>query len=321
MTLSAQSVPASSPKTSLNFRTLSARVRQPFAFIPGLIGAGMRQKTHPHTPLESLGRFGDLEVRLARGAAEVRKAQSLRYKVFYEEMSAIPNAAAFMFHRDADRYDAVCDHILVVDHGRPVQRPFRKAEAEVVGTYRLLRQEVAERFNGFYTAQEFDIAPLLARKRDLRFLELGRSCVLKPYRTKKTIELLWHGIWTYVLQHKIDVMLGCASLNGTDPVKLALPLSFLHHHVPKNEEWQVSALPHRAVSMDRMDKKAVDVKAALSSLPPLIKAYLRLGAIIGQGAVIDTQFGTTDVGIVLPVSQIAGRYIEHFGSDASRFRA
>ena len=64
---------------------------------------------------------------------------------------------------------------------------------------------------------EYDIAPLLKAHPGLRFLELGRSCVLKPYRNKRTVELLWHGIWTYVLHHRIDVMIGCASLEGTDP--------------------------------------------------------------------------------------------------------
>ena len=39
--------------------------------------------------------------------------------------------------------------------------------------------------------------------------------------------------------------------------------------------------------MNRMSKEAIDPKAALRALPPLIKGYLRLGAYIGDGAVID----------------------------------
>lgn len=267
---------------------------------------------------ETLGRMGTLEVRLARGPAEVKKAQMLRYKVFYEEMSAVPNAAALMLKRDADAYDAVCDHVLVLDHSVMETKPFRKPEPKVVATYRLLRQEVADLNGGFYTAGEFDIDPMIERHQGLRMLELGRSCVLKPYRNKRTVELLWHGVWTYVRAHKIDCMFGCASLEGTDPSRLAMPLSFLHHHARAPEEWRVRAVPDRYIEMDRLSAEAISPKVALQALPPLIKGYLRLGAWVGNGAVIDHQFGTIDVFIVLPTEQISGRYIGYFGVDATR---
>lgn len=274
---------------------------------------------HDSRPMhETLGRLGSLEVRLARKAAEVRRAQKLRYNVFYKEGRAIADARTLFARRDIDMFDSVCDHLLVVDHQllHPIKR-----KPTVVGTYRLLRQEIAERHNGFYSASEFEIAPLLARHPDLRFLELGRSCVLPPYRNKRTVELLWHGIWTYVRHFGLDVMIGCASLEGTDPGALALPLSFLHHYARAPEEWRASATPRRHVDMNRMPKDAIDPKAALHSLPPLIKGYLRLGAFIGEGAVIDHQFGTTDVLMILPVSAISARYIGHFGADASRHAA
>ncbi|WP_422679927.1 GNAT family N-acetyltransferase [Chelatococcus albus] len=267
-----------------------------------------------------LGRIGSLEVRLATSKKEIKKAQRLRYHVFYEEMSAIPNAASLLARRDKDEYDAICDHLLVLDHDAP-RKPFRQAKPKVVGTYRLLRQEVADRHFGFYTAGEFDIQPLIDANPGMRFLELGRSCVLKPYRNKRTVELLWHGIWTYVLHHRIDVMLGCASLEGTDPNHLALPLSFLHHYALAPREWRARAVGERYVAMDRLPKDAVDQKAALHALPPLVKGYLRLGATFGEGAVIDRQFGTTDVLVVLPVSAINPRYIEHFGPGAHRHAA
>jgi putative hemolysin len=191
----------------------------------------------------------------------------------------------------------------------------------VVGTYRLLRQEIADRNRGFYSAGEFGVDRLLARHPRLCFLELGRSCVLAPYRNRRTVELLWHGIWSYVLEHRVDVMFGCASLEGTDLEKLALPLSFLHHFAGAPEEWRARALPHRCVEMNRMPKAAIDARVALRELPPLIKGYLRLGAFIGDGAVIDHQFGTTDVLIVLPVAGISTRYIQHFGPGAERHAA
>jgi L-ornithine Nalpha-acyltransferase len=266
---------------------------------------------------EVLGRLGSLEVRLARSAADVRRAQRLRFNVFFKEMSAVPDAAALLARRDIDPYDALCEHLLVVDHATPN----RLGRPGVVGTYRLLRQDMAERHAGFYSAAEFDVAALLARHGGARFLELGRSCVLPPYRNRRTVELLWHGIWSYVLQHRLDVMIGCASLEGTDPDALALPLSFLHHFARASEAWRVSALPDRRVEMNRLPAAAIDRKAALHALPPLIKGYLRLGASIGDGAVIDRQFGTTDVFIVLPVAAINARYIGHFGDAAQRHAA
>ena len=264
-----------------------------------------------------LGQLGPLEVRLARTAAEVRKAQNIRYRVFYEEMAAIPDINVLATRRDQDSYDALCDHMLVLDHEAP-QKAFRRRKPQVVGTYRLLRQETADLNGGFYTSGEYDVQPIIDSHPNLRFMELGRSCVLKPYRNKRTVELLWHGVWSYVLMHGVDVMIGCASLEGTDPERLATPLSFLHHNCLAPDEWRVQALPERYTSMNRMPKEAVDARAALHALPPLIKGYLRLGAFIGDGAVVDHQFNTTDVLIVLPVSGISSRYINYYGADASR---
>ena len=178
---------------------------------------------------------------------------------------------------------------------------------------RLLRQKIAERNSGFYSAAEFDVGALIMRHRGLRFLELGRSCVLSPYRNRRTLELLWHGIAAYSAQNRPDVMIGCASLDGTEPKRLALPLSFLHHHAGAPEPWRAQALAGRAIEMNRMPKESIDPKAALHVLPPLIKGYLRLGAHVGEGAVIDRQFGTIDVLIVLRMAAIKQRYYSYFG--------
>jgi L-ornithine Nalpha-acyltransferase len=291
--------------------------------MPGFISSlqaygGLRAwPVRAHRSSRSLGRIGTLEVRLAQTAAEVRQAQKLRYRVFYKEGSAIPNPARLFARRDIDGYDAICDHLLVVDHATRDRTALNRPA--VVGTYRLLRQPLAEEYGGFYTAGEFDISALVARHSRLQFLELGRSCVLSPYRNKRTVELLWYGIHAYILQNHCDVMFGCASLDGTNPTRLALPLSFLHHYAAAPEPWRATALPERYVEMNRMSKEAIDPKMALRALPPLIKGYLRLGAYIGDGAVIDYEFGTTDVLIVLPVSAIKQRYFEHF--DLSRHAA
>jgi putative hemolysin len=139
--------------------------------------------------------------------------------------------------------------------------------------------------------------------------------VLAPYRNKRTLELLWHGIAAYAERNRPHVMVGCASLDGTDPERLALPLSFLHHFAGAPEPWHARALPSRYVAMNRMAKETIDPKQALRALPPLIRAYLRLGAFIGDGAVIDRSFGTTDVLVVLPMSRIEPRYYDHYLPD------
>ncbi|HRJ70543.1 MAG TPA: GNAT family N-acyltransferase [Beijerinckiaceae bacterium] len=267
-----------------------------------------------------LGRIGSLEVRLAVTAQDIRRAQRLRYAVFYEEMSATPSAKARLSRRDSDPFDRICDHLLVIDHAFR-RTPGARPRAKVVGTYRLLRQACAERNGGFYSAAEFDLRGLIAAHPGQHILELGRSCVLKPYRNKRTVELLWHGIWRYVRHHDVDLMVGCASLEGTDPAELAVHLSFLHHHARAPAEWQVSALPSRYVGMNRLRPEAFDAKKALASLPPLIKGYLRLGARYGEGAVVDRQFGTTDVFVVLRVADINPRYIEFYGENAERHAA
>ena len=299
--------------------TLPRRLLDSFRATPGSVAgllptlraySGMavheRRTGHPQT----LGWLGSLEVRLAQTAAEVRRAQKLRYRVFYKEGGAISDAPTKLARRDVDAFDPLCDHLLVIDHAAKMKR-LGRAPA-VVGTYRLLRQEVAEPHGGFYSASEFDISALVARHGKYKFLELGRSCVLAPYRNKRTLELLWHGIASYVTRTQPDVMIGCASLDGTDPNRLKQPLSFLHHFARAPESWRTSAVAHRYVEMNRMPKEEIDPKAALRVLPPLIKGYLRLGAFIGEGAVIDYQFGTTDVLIVLPIEAIKQRYISHF---------
>ena len=254
---------------------------------------------------------GALEVRLAETEAEVEQAQRLRYRVFYQEMSAVPSPAMRDSARDFDRFDQVCDHLLVVDRAIHDE----DGHPAVVGTYRLMRDADAARAGGFYTSSEYDIGPMLAGlPSDTRFLELGRSCILKSYRARPaTMQLLWRGVLTYVARFSIDLMFGCASLHGTDPDQLALPLSYLHHFHAIPPEYRVRAKSELFVDMNRMPKNAIDVKEALRSLPPLIKGYVRAGAGIGEGAVIDRQFGTTDVFIYLPISKIDARYKQRFG--------
>lgn len=258
----------------------------------------------------TLGRFGQFEIRLATTKQEIRKAQRLRFQVFFEEGGAAPQQGPALVRRDICPFDRVCDHLLVID--REARNHFGRAKPKIVGVYRLLRGDVAQRSIGFYSQREFDIAPLLARHADKRFLELGRSCVHPKYRSKRVIELLWRGLWIYAKHHRIDVLIGCASLPGVNPLALALPLSFLHYQASAAEEWSVRPLSDR-IEMAMLDKTAVDPRKGIAALPPLLKAYLRIGARFSDGAVIDAQFGTIDVFTIMPLADIEERYISYYG--------
>lgn len=264
----------------------------------------------------ALSRIGSLEVRLARSDAEIVAAQEVRYRVFYEELGARKSPRDKPDGRDEDRFDPLCDHLLVVDHSLPGPDHRR-----IVGTYRLLRQEAADLAGGFYSQDEFELKRLTSRKSDLKFLELGRSCVLLEYRSKRTIELLWQGIFTYMTYFDVGVLTGCASFHGTVPAAHAEPLSYLEHNCRAAPEWDVRAVADRYCNMDWMPAEAVNAKSALAAMPPLIKGYLRAGAKIGDGCVIDHDFGTVDVIILLPVTQITSRYANYLGSEAERFAA
>ena len=264
----------------------------------------------------TLGRIGALEARLARNDAEIAAAQEVRYRVFYEELGAKSNRLEALDRRDADRFDASCDHILVFDHALPGPEHSR-----IVGTYRLLNQEGAAMAGGFYSEDEFDLGSLIRRHPGKRFLELGRSCVLPKYRSKRTIEALWQGIWAYVLHHDIDVMAGCASFHGTVPAAHAEALSFLAHNFRAEPDFDVRALPSRYRAMDMVPCEAINAKSAFLRMPPLIKGYLRLGARIGDGCVIDHDFETVDVFIVLPVKEIKQRYISYYSGESGRLAA
>ncbi len=259
----------------------------------------------------SLGVSGSLEARLATTKREIRQAQKLRYRVFLENSAAAPDATARLIKRDVCRFDRVCDHLIVLDHavrdarGRP----------KLVGAYRLLRQDVAQANFGFYSAAEFDLAPLLDRHGDKNFLELGRSCVAPDYRGKRALDLLWRGIWTYVSYHQIDALFGCASFAGTDPFAHGAALAFLQGRAPARPEWTARAAPGRGVDIAAIACAPVEPRAAIRALPPLVKGYWRVGAQFGGDAVVDAAFGTTDVFVIMPVAEIDKRYIQYFADD------
>jgi L-ornithine Nalpha-acyltransferase len=250
-------------------------------------------------------RSGSLEVRLAESPAELDAALALRYRIFYERMGARPAPQVAQRRRDIDRFDRHCDHLLLVDVSRGAS-----GEA-VVGTYRLIRRGAAARLGGFYSAAEYDIAPLLAYPGEV--LELGRSCLEGAYRGRAAMQLLWSGIAAYVFHYEIALMFGCASLPGTDPECLKLPLAYLYYHHLAPPPLRPRALDQRYVDMRRLSPSAVDSARARTLLPPLVKGYLRLGGFVGDGAVIDEQFNTTDVCVVVKTDLVTRKYLRHYG--------
>jgi len=247
-------------------------------------------------------RSGILQVRLAETAADIDAAQALRYHIFYERLGARPLPEMEYRQRDADDFDNNCDHLLVIDHSC--------GGGKVVGTYRLIRREMAARLGTFYSAREFDISPIVLHPGEI--LELGRSCVDPDYRNRSAMQLLWSGIAAYVFYYDIGLMFGCASLPGTDPGALAEPLSFLHYYHRAPLPLRPRALVERYVEMSRLRPCAINATRALAALPPLIKGYLRLGGFVGDGAVVDEQFNTTDICVLVKTDLVAEKYSRHY---------
>jgi putative hemolysin len=250
---------------------------------------------------------GNLEVIIASAPEQVEAAQRLRYRVFCEEMGARPGVEIARARRDMDEFDPVCDHLLVVEH-------LPGGEPKVVGTYRLLRRAAMQTIGRFYSAGEFNIRAVLDYPGEI--LEVGRSCVDPGYRNRAVMQLLWRGIGSYVARFNVALMFGCASFPGTDPRQHAMALSYLHHYHLAPEELCPVSLPERFIDMNLMPKEQVNAKAAFSNLPALIKGYLRLSGYIGLGAVIDPEYNTTDVSIVVKTNLVTEKYAQRYGTPA-----
>lgn len=261
-------------------------------------------------PPGALARCGTLEARLAVTGREVRRAQKLRYRVFFDEGGAIADPTARLIRRDVCRFDAVCDHLIVVDHALRG----RSGAPRVVGVYRLLRQDVAEQNFGFYSAEEFDVSALTRRLPDLRFLEVGRACIASSHRGRRVLDLLWRGLWIYARHYRADVLIGCASLAGAGASVHFPAIGALA--AGGDERLRVSPRPERAIAEPDSPAPPADPRALARSLPPLVKGYWRLGATFSPQPVADPAFGTTDVFVALPLRDIESRYLQHFGVTA-----
>ncbi len=252
------------------------------------------------------------EVRVTRDTRDVAAAQALRYHVFCEEMAARPRPAMVQTRRDVDEFDDVCDHLIVRDLTHP-------QGSRVVATTRMLRQRVAAAHGGFYSAKEFDIRPLLRGDPEAgEICEIGRSSVHPDYRGTRIIQLLWRGLAQYYRSKGIARVMGCASLPGADPEAHALALSYLYHWHLAPVWRRARAWPEHRSPMNRLGKGAIDEARAFRLLPPLIKGYLRLGAVVGDGAVVDHQFQTTDVFMAVELANAPRRYHAFFERDRAQ---
>ncbi|WP_417578933.1 GNAT family N-acetyltransferase [Pelagibacterium sp.] len=240
----------------------------------------------PPTPLARLGQF---EVRLARTDAERFAAYRLRYEVFHRERGVNAQWMDHVDHIEADAYDLSCDHIIVID---TCSNPLGQTPS-IVGTYRVMASPAPSL--GWYADTEFALGPLFARHPDQRFCEVGRSCVAPAYRSMRTIEALWCGLWAYACYNRIDAYFGAASFPGTEPHRHALALSHLYHAARATNDWHAVAHAQGAVSMNMLASEHCDRHAALRAMPPLVRGYLRVNAVFGSHAFVDEKFSTTDV--------------------------
>ncbi len=237
------------------------------------------------------------ETRFAQSEADMRAIQRLRYEVFVEEMGAKASETDRAERLERDRFDPYFDHLMLCHKGL------------VVGAYRLMRSDMAAKGIGFYSAAEFDLGKLENRQA----LELGRSCIAKTHRGGMGMHLLWDALGNYVMHHEIDVLFGVASFHGVALAPLRQALTFLHHKYLAPEDLRVRS--HAYQSLDQMAWEMVDQRAALKQIPPLIRAYLRLGGFVGDGVYIDEGFNTVDVCLIMDTNRMVQRYKDYYSKE------
>lgn len=245
----------------------------------------------------------NFSIKLAETSAELRAAQRLRYRVFVTELGGGTDAVSTRLGVERDAFDPHFDHLILCDNTLP-------EGDHVIGVYRLLRSDMAVNATGFYSADEFCLDKIAGSGR--KSLELGRSCVDARYRNGVAMYLLWQGLAEYVTTHEIEILFGVASFHGTDPAAIAHALSFLHHTYLAVDDLRVSAYGTNAVPMDILSAKATDRRAALLQIPPLIKSYLRLGGMVGDGAYVDHAFNTIDVCLVMDTLRMSQKYKDFY---------
>ena len=244
--------------------------------------------------------------KIAETESELRAAQALRYEVFVRELGGSGAAVDHEAGLERDAFDPFVDHLILRDDAR----------GEVVGVYRLLRQDQAAQAGQFYSEGEYDLSILKASGR--RLLELGRSCLHAEYRGGMAMFHLWNALADYVQTHGIEILFGVASFHGTDVAELAEPLSLLHANHLAPDHLRVRALADHYQRMDLKPADQIDRRAAMVQTPALIKAYLRLGGVVGDGAYVDHMFNTTDICLILDTARMNQRQKKLYSGEPSQ---
>lgn len=226
-------------------------------------------------------------------------AQRLRYEVFVQELGGGGASVDHEAGLERDQFDPYYDHLLLIDKAR---------EDQVVGVYRMMPSDRAEAGKGFYTAAEYDLGLLMSSGR--KILELGRSCLHKDYRGGAAMFHLWDALTEYVHARDIDILFGVASFHGTDVTSLAQPLSYLYHTHLAPEAIRIRTVEAHYQKMDLLPEDQVNRKTAVLAMPALIKAYLRLGGFVGDGAFVDHAFNTTDICLLMDRGAVNSRQLE-----------
>ncbi|TAN44535.1 MAG: GNAT family N-acetyltransferase [Nitrospirae bacterium] len=237
-----------------------------------------------------------LIVKRAESYAEMEAAMRLRFEVFNLELNE-GLQASYLTGMDTDEYDEYCDHIIVMDTEKDM----------VVGAYRLLPGSRAERGPGFYSETEFELSAI--KRIEGEKVELGRACVRHAYRGSATLNLMWSGIARYIEEHRIGHLFGCGSIHTINPLLVSGIYSYLKTRYLTGERFRVTPIK-RVPGFD--PDAPFDKKAVAEQMPPLLSAYLRLGARIAGEPALDEQFGVSDLLIILDRDKILDRYKRHY---------
>ena len=266
-----------------------------------------KRKIYSLEPFKTKRNFSKIEVdnyviKIAEKKSELKEAQALRYSVFYKEKKAIPTISKKILRLDYDKVDKFADHLIVIDKNR------KGIKNKIVGTYRLIRGDIAYRYGGFYTSSEFDLFKILNSYKHNQILELGRSCVNQDYRNGTIMNLLWKAIAEYVKLYDIKILLGCASFHGTNVMKYTNELSYLRKNFSLPDELSVKSLdPKIYPAYTEINSNINDLKTFVK-LPPLIKGYLRIGGKVSHDCFVDYKFNTIDLCVIVNTNNIDEKY-------------
>ena len=270
--------------------------RMKYSFNPVIFFSKPTLPRNSFTILES----ENYSIKLAETKSELKQAQALRYSVFYKEKKAKPTFTKKIIKLDYDKIDKYADHLIVLDK--------KNTKNKIVGTYRLIRGDVAKLFGGYYSSSEFNLVNITNNYKDKNILELGRSCVHQDYRNGSIMNLLWKAIAEYVKLYDIKILLGCASFSGIEPTKYSDELSYLRKNFCLPEHLSVESFDKNIYPVYKLKENNSNQLRIFAKLPPLLKGYLRIGGKVSHNFYVDHNFNTIDLCVVVNTSDIDEKY-------------